>query len=327
VRVTGNVDAFTTLSRLFDVEQTSTSGTGVAQKRKVEIMMVLDRSGSMDGSKMINLRTAAKSFIDFFATTQAEDRMGLISFSFAVRVDRAMGNNFVSAMKTAIDNMNATGATNTEDAIDQSDGPGGFRDQTNTPPDQRLQQFLIFFSDGMPTAFRNNFRYRNQIYDAVGVVYNNCTSYDRSNRPDVVDDLYRPDTGSAMGLSSMPTGDGLYRTNEGRTPRTVCTGSCGRNESTTRWTGVTTTCCMSERTLYGLACDQARSRAVAHAQELKDHGIKIYCIGLGTGSDIDPAFLRSLSSGSGYTYITPDSNQLRTLFQEVAKQIKLRLVE
>ena len=63
--------------------------------------------------------------------------MGLISFGTGVTVDRQLGVNFVTAMTTKIDAMAATGATNAEDAIDQSDGPQGFTDQTGIPGSAR----------------------------------------------------------------------------------------------------------------------------------------------------------------------------------------------
>ncbi len=167
VQVTGTVSINAILARLFGIDQVAAQSAGVAQKNEVEIMMVLDRSGSMAGNPLRDLKTAATSFLDFFQETQDKDKMGLISFATGVTVDQQLGTNFVTAMTTKINAMTATGATNAEDAIDQSDGPKGFTDQTGIPGDKRVQQYLIFFTDGYPTAFRGTFR-RNAIdYDAV----------------------------------------------------------------------------------------------------------------------------------------------------------------
>ncbi len=73
-------------------------------------------------------------------------------------------------------------------------------------------------------------------------------------------------------------------------------------------------------------CGQARQLALNNAQVLKDKGIKIYVIGLGSSSEIDPAYLRSLSSGTDFTYIAPTSADLEAIFNKIAKDIKLRLV-
>ena len=47
VQVDGTVSATAILSRLFGVNLVPTASSGVAQKKEVEIMLVLDRSGSM----------------------------------------------------------------------------------------------------------------------------------------------------------------------------------------------------------------------------------------------------------------------------------------
>ncbi len=58
--------------------------------------------------------------------------------------------------------MTAIGATNMEDAFDQADGPAGLTDQTGLPGDKRRQQFVVFFSDGMPTALTRQVQIRRQ---------------------------------------------------------------------------------------------------------------------------------------------------------------------
>ena len=79
VSVTGRVDAMPVLAQLFGVTNIPVVADGIAKKNKVEIMMILDRSGSMSGAKIAALKTAAISFLNNFQTTQNEDKMGLIS--------------------------------------------------------------------------------------------------------------------------------------------------------------------------------------------------------------------------------------------------------
>ena len=81
ISVTGNVDATATLARIFGFDRIPVVATGMAQKKEVEIMMILDRSGSMAGTKMTALKNAASNFLDFFAQTQDKDKVGLISFA------------------------------------------------------------------------------------------------------------------------------------------------------------------------------------------------------------------------------------------------------
>ncbi|HET6488326.1 MAG TPA: VWA domain-containing protein [Syntrophales bacterium] len=345
VRVTGDVRATAVLAKLFGIDTIPVNAVSMAQKKEVEIMMILDRSGSMGnpGTKMSNLKSAAISFLGFFEDTQDRDKVGLISFSTTVSVDRALGTDFVNPMKTAINAMTANGATNMEDAFDQADGPSGFTDQTGVPGDKRLQQFVVFFSDGMPTALRDKFKYNDADYD--GVVYGegtnpNCRPSDYPNMS-VHSQLHKT-TGTNnfySGVTANVTGDGKA------SGASVCPG--GTN--TTKWYlfqtrpvprtgggvyGAEACNIPHDRTkapfyddLLPYFCQTARQLTLDNAKILKDKGIKIYVIGLGSSTEIDEAFLESLSSGSNYTYITPNSSELESIFNKIAKEIKLRLVQ
>ncbi len=345
ISVTGNVNATAILARIFGIDTIPVAATGVAQKKEVEIMMILDRSGSMAGTKMTALKNASKGFLDFFAETQDKDKVGLISFATTAGTnglpDRALGTNFVSPMKTAINNMTAVGATNAEDAVDMADGTGGFTDQTGVPGDRRIQQFVVFFSDGMPTALRDQFKYSNSNYD--GVVYGQGTSGRANCRTSdypymsVADVLTRPNgSGTYSGVNPATTGDGKATSGSNRT---VCTSGWTRYLNT-KWYLFETTlvprsgggtwpaeqCSIPMRDLLPYFCGRARQLALNNAQVLKDKGIKVYVIGLGSSSDIDPAYLRSLSSGTDFTFIAPTSADLEAIFNKIAKDIKLRLV-
>lgn len=315
VSVNGSTDGASIFGQLAGLDQVPVSSSGVAQKQEVEIMLVLDRSGSMATGGAINdLKVAAKSFVDFFAETEAEDRMGLISFSTYVRLDRAVGNGFVAPLKTAIDAMNAADYTNTEDALDRVDGPGGLTDQSAVPPERRRQQFVIFFSDGRPTALRSNFLYRGTWRDAV------VTGSDNADpTPTVNGDLKNPTNGASLGIDPRRTGDGMIS-------------SCSGGRSV-RWElfdylpvpGYPSTYCLIPADNLGRHFTSLTTGlALNHAQGLKDDRVVVYAIGLG---DIDRTFLESIASSPSTALYTPDSSELRALFQKVALEIKLRLVQ
>ena len=63
IRVTGSVTARAYLAQLFGFNNVATSNTGVASMNNVEIMLVLDRSGSMSGQPIKDLMTPANSFL------------------------------------------------------------------------------------------------------------------------------------------------------------------------------------------------------------------------------------------------------------------------
>jgi Flp pilus assembly protein TadG len=336
VSVRGDVNATAHLARLFGVDTIPVSATSVAQRRDVEIMMILDRSGSMAGTKMTDLKRAANSFLDFFVETQAEDRVGLISFATTVTLDRPLGSDFVAPMRTAINAMTAVGATNTEDAFDRAGGTGSFTDQSGLPGDRRVQQFAVFFSDGMPTALRDRFRWDGQDYDGVayGVGSSGHANCRTSDYPymSVYSQLHRPTGTNSFYPSVNPatTGDGR------RTSGSNATSCCCPRYLNTKWylfdsmpvPGYTSEYCrIPMNRLLPHFCSLTRQLALQNAQTLKSRGVRVYAVGLGSSSEIDPAFLRSLSSGENYTYIAPTSSELEAIFIRIARDIKLRLVQ
>jgi hypothetical protein len=213
-------------------------------------------------------------------------------------------------MRAAITAMSASNYTNAEDAIDQADGPGGFTDQTGISGDRRIQQFLIFFSDGQPTAFRGMFRYRGTDYDAVAVgATAGSGDCDPGTFPST-GNLYNPVTAATLTPTTRPTGDGT-------TTRIKCT-TKGSLAYTTRWY-----ICIPDRALGAQFCYLANQMALDHAAELKAKNIVIYAIGLG---NIDAPFMQAIANPNLY-YRAPNSSQLQAIFLQVAQEIKLRLVQ
>lgn len=326
VQVNGQVSASALAPLLLGYSLIPVSSSGVAQKKDVEIMLVLDRSYSMAGRPMTALKRAANTFVDFFSKTQEQDKVGLISFASSVNVNLALGTNYVTAMHTAINSIGALGGTNTEDAIDQADGPQGFTDQTGIPGDRRVQQFLVLFSDGKPTGFRGDFLSGGVTYDGVaGVANGNCVPGDMG----ITWELLNSPTTERVTLGPDPqrTGDGITTAN--------CNVGGNRSGSgpTTRWLifdsqpvpGYSPTArCIPDPALAYHICDLCSGLALQRGQELKNKGIVIYTIGLGADN---ATFLRSLATSPDLFREAPDADQLEAIFEQVAKDIQLRLVQ
>lgn len=90
-----------------------------------DIVLVLDRSGSMTGSPLANLKLGANTFIDLIdeATDSTKDgqigsgsRMGVVSFSSTAVANTQLITS-VDALKTAVDGLSAGGSTNHADAF------------------------------------------------------------------------------------------------------------------------------------------------------------------------------------------------------------------
>ena len=90
-----------------------------------DIVLILDRSGSMAGSPLANLKLGAKKFIDIIdeSTDGSQDgnigsgsRIGIVSFANSASVDAQLITS-VATLKAAVDGLTAGGLTNHGDAF------------------------------------------------------------------------------------------------------------------------------------------------------------------------------------------------------------------
>lgn len=323
-------------------DRMTVASLGAAQQQSVEIVLVLDRSASMRSTfnpldrtsrleqpPIEDLKTAAIHFLEFFDVTQEYDHMALITFGTEVKVNVAMASHFVEPMSAVIEDMEADGSTNTEDALSQALGPEGFSEFLTVGDEHRAQQYLILFSDGMPTAFRapedSPFMRDGQVVDDVVVAANFSAGAS----------LFDASSGEALGILQYQTGDGLPK------DRTKCVeGTPPIPYLTTKW-GVLEdpvygshtyeplmdsdleACKLNTSTMANYTQFTARQMALDHAQALKNQGIVIFTVGLGV---IDRAFLSTVSSGQDFEFYTSDPSGLTQIFQQIATNIKLRLV-
>ena len=120
-----------------------------------DIVLILDRSGSMAGSALANLKNGAKAFIDIIgaATGGAQDgqigsgsRIGIVSFAGTAVQDTQLITS-VDDLKAAVDALSADGNTNHADAFAKAS-------DLLAPPSTNAK-VMVMFTDGNTTAGPN----------------------------------------------------------------------------------------------------------------------------------------------------------------------------
>lgn len=120
-----------------------------------DIVLILDRSGSMAGSPLANLKNGAKKFIDIIdqATDGSQDgnigsgsRIGIVSFAATATQDTQLITS-VAELKSAVDSLSAGGNTNHADAFTKAT-------QLFDPASSNAK-VMVMFTDGKTTAGPN----------------------------------------------------------------------------------------------------------------------------------------------------------------------------
>ncbi|MGI5963873.1 MAG: vWA domain-containing protein [Lawsonibacter sp.] len=117
-----------------------------------DIVLVLDRSGSMIGAPFTDMKLGAKTFIDLIdeATDSSKDceigsgsRMGIVSFSSTATADTQLITS-VDALKSAVDSLDAGGSTNHADAFTKA--------TQLFDPASGNAKVIVMFTDGNTTT-------------------------------------------------------------------------------------------------------------------------------------------------------------------------------
>lgn len=159
VTITASTKAPTYFMRWFNYTTVTVVANGNASRRDVVIMMVLDRSGSMQNAGVCGtMITAAKVFTGQFAA--GRDRIGLVSFSDNVYLHSAPTTNFQTVLgytnssgsgTGALDNITCNGGTATAQAISVAEKQ---LVTTNLPGALNV---IMFETDGLPNTLTQNF--------------------------------------------------------------------------------------------------------------------------------------------------------------------------
>ena len=195
VLVTATTSVPTTFMRWFNSTKTVIAAQGNASRRDVVVMMVLDRSGSMQNAGACGaMRTAAKLFTGQFAA--GRDRIGLVSFSDNAYIHSSPVNTFQTVLgytnsmgsgTGALDTITCAGGTSTAQAISVA-----YNEiyKMNLPGALNV---IMFETDGLPNTLTLNF-WDSSAGTAGIKSSSNCT--DKNNR--------KKSAGGFATLASLP---------------------------------------------------------------------------------------------------------------------------
>jgi Flp pilus assembly protein TadG len=333
----------------------SLSDTATATRSNLVMSLILDRSGSMNSNGGgTALKVAVPNFVaDFINGT---DHIAMVSFATYSSVDVALTNQFLTPIKSAVNNLNFTGGTF---------GTGGTYVATNGPPltlaDNQNNsvsyvqetKVVVYFTDGLMNTIQDSLPCTN-----LGSTLYNFGGYDAATGPYY--DFFTPSNGNDLeDLSSSSKLNGCTQDPYGGLHGVDCNGFPPYS-STQDCNGVTTFTSQNggKPTAFTRAniTAEAQYRAIATANAMRAEtpvATYVYVIGLGndvSGSPSTEAFLATLANdpngpalypGAVYNPNLPAglflvvtcngttgcSSGLNTAFQTIAAKILLRLTQ
>ncbi|AGT32973.1 hypothetical protein M493_13660 [Geobacillus genomosp. 3] len=267
----------------------------------IDVVFVMDVSGSMTWEKLSSAKTALRSAVDYFkAHSHPHDRFALIPFSDSVRDIVPFGDQPTVAaqlekIRTVGDRLTAGGGTNYSAAL--SLAQSYFNDPAR-------KKYVIFLTDGMPTVLHT---------DAM-------ITYREVERQWLLLIPYYDYTGKKI-TANLPLTYELYvdgragihfQDNKGFTRVFYSNGSDYVNGNRlSRDNGYPFT--------YEWVETEIRAHAIAVAKALGLNNITLYSIGFGDSKEVDMDYLRALSAVAGGEARQGTTQNLTALFQQFSQ--------
>ena len=278
-------------SRVLGHNEMTIGAVAEATVPPIDMVLVVDRSGSLEDQKAWKpLQDAVKDFVKLF--DDDIDQLGLTSFQVRANDEVLITHQFKGAITGGVSGMNSSGDTNTGEGLRLA---GEQLKLPNVRPG--AAKVVVFFTDGRPTAFRANLGGADRVI-AVSPSDN-----------DKIRGYFDDPMSIPMNKLATPSGCAGAAT---------CFGTW--NEASVR--------------------NQARKNGEAAAEAIRASGAFVYTIALGNPTATDPllqpdlGYLEGLanvdhkthpSQPAGRSYFAPSAGDLAKVFQELAKDLLVRL--
>jgi uncharacterized protein YjdB len=139
-----------------NITLTPTGSAPTSTRPPVDIVFVLDKSGSMAYSnKIVLAKNALNNAVDFFSNAinaNSNDRLGLVAFDsdvYSLVPLTTKANYGYQNIKNTVNWIYPYGGTNYSDALDKAIS------LFNSAPSTQSRKYIIFLTDGMPTMSSN----------------------------------------------------------------------------------------------------------------------------------------------------------------------------
>jgi Flp pilus assembly protein TadG len=207
VTVSADITAPQFFMRWLGFNSTIIRSMGKASRRDVNLILALDRSGSMANSGSCTpMITAAQNFTRMFA--EGRDRLGFIAFSTAYAVGFAPSMTFQTGspnMVTRLGSMDCSGGTSTAMALWQA------YQQIVTINEPGTLNLIVLFTDGWPNAVTADYPVKQITDSRYGPVSSTQTSTSTlysgvlpSTCRDASGDMYDRNSGATYAQYSAP---------------------------------------------------------------------------------------------------------------------------
>lgn len=162
--------------RVLGAGNTTTVGnTAVALRRYLNVILVLDRSGSiLSAGADQAVRDSSTNFVN--QLNEGQDQVGLISFSGYIAKHFSPTSTFKAGAATAIKGLTFAGGTNSATGLQAA------YDMLRTLNDPIALNVIVFFTDGRPSALSGKFQVKTQQdtrrgWNSSGFSYSNEYKY------------------------------------------------------------------------------------------------------------------------------------------------------